>query len=121
MKTIVIAVLFCAFSVAGAAQSDSGAAKSASKALKEQLANRRNNPDNISNKKIIKDSKQQRAAVSKTRCSKKKKNCRQGKKADKRAAKDVLKDRNTRDPRLERPVKPVEKANPSVLKDSLNH
>lgn len=86
MKAFILCTLFGVLSVSGFSQSDS--------TLKKAAADRRSSPDYIDNRKMIANP-QQRAATKKHTCIFHKK------KRQKPAAKDVLKDRNTKDPKLE--------------------
>lgn len=107
MRTILIAVLFAAFQLPVFAQS-SGSNKPVKETLKAQADQRRDHPDNVNTKKVIANEKD-----SSTKDQKKKKKCWFSKKKKNKTlpAKDALKDRNTKDPKLEKPVKQAEKAN----------
>ncbi|WP_044046269.1 hypothetical protein [Niabella soli] len=96
MKAFFVFVLLSVFSISGFAQSGS-------EVIKKQAEKRRNSPDYIDNRKMITNSQQLQqkdSTAKKHKCIFHKRN------HQKPAAKDVLKDRNTKDPKLEnRPPK----------------
>ncbi|MBO9619973.1 MAG: hypothetical protein J7539_13165 [Niabella sp.] len=108
MKAFFIFVLFSALSISGFAQSGQ-------EVIKKQAEQRRNSPDYIDNRKVIANPQQ---LQQKDNATKKHKCIFHKKKRQKPAAKDVLKDRNTKDPRIDRQLPSVEKAIPLVPKDS---
>ena len=102
MRTILTLLLFTVFVMNAPAQTK----QPDNKTLKEQAEQRRNYPDNLNKKVVIADKQSDSAAAEKP----KKKGCWFRKKSKKKpAAKDALKDRNTKDPKLDTPIKQAEK------------
>lgn len=119
MKTILLAASFSLTSLIACGQT-TGNQATKKEDLKTQAEQRRNYPDNPNKKIVIAEDKSPDSSTSKPR---KKRKCWFGKKkkqqeSESPAAKDVLKDRNTKDPRIDRRIQPVEKSN-AASKDSL--
>lgn len=94
MKAFLLFALWNILSVNSFAQSDNDV-------LKKQAEKRRNNPDYIDNRKMIANP-QQSGQKDSVQTTKKHKCWCHKKKHQKPAAKDALKDRNTKDPKLEK-------------------